>query len=229
MGDNYPSEIGASSSCDWPLLGLVAARLRMAPARLLVYAGCGHGGVGLWLARALAAHLDGFDLSPVAAAQATGRRRHFLGEQRRRASFRVAELEKAGLTDHVAHGIVCVNALTGGIDKATVVYELGRILAPGGRLVMTRSQRAATAPPWHDHARSAGLQVEHVDERPGEPAMWERLYRLWIEHARRSGRGAGARHVRGGTPDAAHPGQPPHGPAHPAPSRHEPGSIGSGR
>lgn len=86
MGDDYPSEIGASSSCDWPLLGLMAARLRMAPGRLLVHAGCGNGGIGLWLARALAAHLDGFDLSPVAVAHATGRQRHFLGQQSMRAS-----------------------------------------------------------------------------------------------------------------------------------------------
>ncbi|SCE22899.1 hypothetical protein F558DRAFT_06047 [Streptomyces sp. AmelKG-A3] len=25
--------------------------------------------------------------------------------------------------------------------------------------------------------------AQHVDERPGEPALWERLYRLWIAHA----------------------------------------------
>ncbi|MEV4000265.1 hypothetical protein AB0K62_32040, partial [Streptomyces halstedii] len=25
--------------------------------------------------------------------------------------------------------------------------------------------------------------AQHVDERPGEPAIWERLYRLWIAHA----------------------------------------------
>ncbi|MFE0277911.1 class I SAM-dependent methyltransferase [Streptomyces olivaceus] len=196
MGDDYPSEIGASSSCDWPLLGLMAARLRMAPGRLLVHAGCGNGGIGLWLSRALAVHLYGFGLSPVAVAHATGRQRHFLGEQSMRASFRVAALEKTGLPDHVAHGIVCVNALTDGIDKAAVVYELGRILAPGGRLVMTRSQRAAT-PPWQDHARAAGLQVEHVDEHPGEPAMWERLYRLWIEHAEGLRRELGEDQARG--------------------------------
>ncbi|MEU2354381.1 hypothetical protein ABZ599_15685 [Streptomyces misionensis] len=25
--------------------------------------------------------------------------------------------------------------------------------------------------------------MEHLDERPGERAMWERLHRLWIVHA----------------------------------------------
>lgn len=183
MGDDYPSEVAASSSCDWPLLALMTARLRMSPGQLLVDAGCGTGGIGLWLARALNVCLDGFDLSLAAIAQAAGRRRHFLGKHRARASFRVAELEETGLPDGRAHGIVCVNALSGGIDKAAVLEELGRILAPGGRLVMTRSLRSGTTPPWPDQASAAGLQVEHVDERPGEPAMWERLYRLWLAHA----------------------------------------------
>ncbi|MFG2439697.1 class I SAM-dependent methyltransferase [Streptomyces sp. NPDC048508] len=183
MGDDYPSEIAASSSCEWPLLALMTARLRIVPGQLLVDARCGTGGVGLWLARALNVHLDGFDLSAVAIKEATARRRHFLGEQSARASFRVAELEETGLPDGCAHGIVCVNALSGDIDKAAVVYELGRILAPGGRLVMTRSLRPGTTPPWQDQATAAGLRVEQVDERPGEPAMWQRLYRLWIEHA----------------------------------------------
>ncbi|MEW1599352.1 class I SAM-dependent methyltransferase [Streptomyces sp. NPDC093808] len=183
MEDDYPSEVAASSSCDWPLLGLMTARLRMSPGQLLVDAGCGTGGVGLWLARALNVRLDGFDLSPVAASLAAGRRRHVLGEQSARAAFRIAELEETGLPDGCAHGIVCVNALSGGIDKAAVVHELGRVLAPGGRLLMTRSLRRGTTPTWQDEAKAAALQVEHVDERPAEPAMWERLYRLWIEHA----------------------------------------------
>ncbi|MFD6296630.1 hypothetical protein ACFWFU_17655 [Streptomyces sp. NPDC060235] len=27
------------------------------------------------------------------------------------------------------------------------------------------------------------MTQEHVDERPGEPAMWERVYRLWVTNA----------------------------------------------
>ncbi|MFF8601866.1 class I SAM-dependent methyltransferase [Streptomyces sp. NPDC015232] len=183
MGDDYPAEVAASSSCDWPLLALMCARLRMSPGQLLVDAGCGTGGVGLWLARALAVRLDGFDLSPVAIAQAADRRGHFLSEHSERASFRVADLEKTGLASGCAQGIVCVNALVSGSDKAAVVHELGRLLAPGGRLVMTRSLRTGTTPLWEGQARAAGLRVEYLDERPGEPAMWERLYRLWIDHA----------------------------------------------
>ncbi|MEV4968858.1 class I SAM-dependent methyltransferase [Streptomyces sp. NPDC024062] len=183
MGADYPAEIGASSSCDWPLLGLITSRLNMRPGQLLVDAGCGTGGIGLWLARALALRLDGFDLSPVAVTQASARRPHFLGNNTTRATFRVADLQNTSLPTSAAHGIVCIDALGRTRDRDQAVAELGRVLAPGGRLVMTRSLRRDATPTWGEQAAAAGLVVEHVDERPGEPAMWERLYRLWIAHA----------------------------------------------
>ncbi|MER5556789.1 class I SAM-dependent methyltransferase [Streptomyces sp. NPDC002793] len=183
MGADYPAEIGASSSCDWPLLALITSRLSMRPGQLLVDAGCGTGGIGLWLARALALRLDGFDLSPVAVNQATARRPHFLGNDTARATFRVADLQNTSLPDSAAHGIVCIDALGRAADRDQAVAELGRVLAPGGRLVTTRSLRRDATPAWAEQAAAAGLIVEHVDERPDEPAMWERLYRLWIRHA----------------------------------------------
>ncbi|MFD9483661.1 class I SAM-dependent methyltransferase [Streptomyces sp. NPDC059991] len=183
MGEDYPVEVAASSSCDWPLLGLLTSRLRMVPGQLLVDAGCGAGGIGLWLARALDVRLDGFDLSPVAVAQAAARRAHFLGDTADRAVFRVAELENTGLPDGCAHAIVCVDVLGRAADRGAALRELGRVLAPGGRLVVTRALRRGAEPAWHEQVDAAGLTQEHVDERPGEPAMWERLYRLWIAHA----------------------------------------------
>ncbi|WP_330346612.1 methyltransferase domain-containing protein (plasmid) [Streptomyces europaeiscabiei] len=181
MGDDYPHEVAASSSCDWPLLGLMTARLKMRPGQMLVDAGCGTGGIGLWLARALALRLEGIDISPVALTRATKRRSRFVPADR--AAFRVASLDATGLPDGCAHGVVCVDTLSFTQDRGEAVRELGRILAPGGRLTLTRSARQGATPVWEDQAHAAGLTVEHIDERPGEPAMWERLYQLWLAHA----------------------------------------------
>ncbi|MGW2692310.1 class I SAM-dependent methyltransferase [Streptomyces sp. NPDC001296] len=181
MGEDYPHEIDASSSCDWPLLGLLAARLRMRPGQLLVDAGCGTGGVGLWLARALAVRLQGLDVSPVAITQAIARRRNFVTPGR--AAFRVASLDDTGLPDQCADGAVCVDALSFAEDRMDAMRELGRLLAPGARLTLTRALRHGFTPVWEEQVRAAGLVVEHVDERPNEPHVWARLYRLWIDHA----------------------------------------------
>ncbi|WUT01782.1 class I SAM-dependent methyltransferase (plasmid) [Streptomyces sp. NBC_00708] len=183
MGDDYPVEVGASSSCDWHLLGLLTTRLRLRPGRRLVDAGCGTGGIGLWLARALGVRVDGFDLSPEAVAQATARRDQFLGARTDHAVFRTAELENTGLPTAHAQGIVCVDVLGRATDRGAALAELARVLEPGGRLVVTRALRRGAEPQWHHQVAAAGLAQEHLDDRPGEPAMWERLYRLWIQHA----------------------------------------------
>src|SRR5689334_6515348 len=68
MGDQYPAEVDPFSSCSWWLLGRLVSALRLRPDDRLVDLGCGRGGPGLWLARALAARLVGVDFSPAAVA-----------------------------------------------------------------------------------------------------------------------------------------------------------------
>lgn len=181
MGEGYPHEIAAHSSLDWPLLGLLIARLQMTPGQLLVDAGCGTGGIGLWLARALSARLVGIDVAPSAVQHATARTTSFVPAAR--AAFRVAQLEDSGLPDGCAHAVVCVDALSFATDRTAALRELGRVLAPGGRLALTRAVRRDAHPDFEAHAQAAGLVLEHVDERPHEPATWERVFRLWIQHA----------------------------------------------
>ncbi|MFF3940446.1 class I SAM-dependent methyltransferase [Streptomyces phaeofaciens] len=77
-----------------------------------------------------------------------GRRpRPLFGLPAERTAFRVADLEDTGLPDGCADGIVCVDALGGATDRIAALRELRRVLAPGGRLVMTRASRLGAAPP----------------------------------------------------------------------------------
>ncbi|MFC9650744.1 class I SAM-dependent methyltransferase [Streptomyces sp. NPDC056937] len=182
MGDAYPHELEASSSCDWPLLGTMISRLRLRPGQRLVDLGCGTGGAGLWLARALSAHLVGIDISPTAITRAANRSPAFVPPGR--ATFHVATMEATGLPDAQADGIVCIDALGFAPDAMGALREMRRLLRPGARAVLTSGGRRArpAAPPWPQRAAAAGLELESEEERPDEPAMWHRLYRLWTGH-----------------------------------------------
>ncbi|MFE3163354.1 SAM-dependent methyltransferase [Streptomyces sp. NPDC059224] len=180
MGERYPDEVAANSSCDWPLLGLLVARLQLAPGQVLVDVGCGTGGVGLWLARALSARLVGIDLSAAAIEHASARAPEFVPADR--ATFHVAGMEASGLPHGYAQGVVCVDALSFAADRTEALRGLARVLAPGGRLLLTRAVRHDTAARLNELAESAELVLEHVDERPDEPDTWERVFRLWIRH-----------------------------------------------
>jgi SAM-dependent methyltransferase len=179
MGDAYPAEIAASSSCDWTVLGTMVTRLSMRPDQALVDVGCGTGGVGLWLSRALAVRLAGIDISSTAVELAAARRSSFVPPER--AEFRVGTLESTGLPDSYAHGVICVDAMGNAANRVAALSEIHRILHPGARAVLTRAVRG-DSPEWREQAEVVGFEVEHVDERPGEPEMWCRLYQLWIAH-----------------------------------------------
>ncbi|RYJ30681.1 methyltransferase type 11 [Streptomyces sp. L-9-10] len=182
MGDAYPHELEASSSCDWPLLGTMISRLRLRPGQRLIDLGCGTGGAGLWLSRALSVHLVGVDISPTAIALATRRTPAFVPPGQ--ATFRVATIEATSLPDARADGIVCIDALGFAPDRMGALREMRRVLRPGGRAVLTSGGRrtAPAAPAWSDRAAAAGLELESEEERPDEPAMWHRLYQLWTGH-----------------------------------------------
>ncbi|MGW2748119.1 class I SAM-dependent methyltransferase [Streptomyces sp. NPDC001450] len=183
MGDAYPHEIEPAGSCDWPLLGTIVSALRLQPGQQLVDLGCGTGGVGLWLARALAARLTGIDISPSAVSLATDRVTQF-AVPAERATFRVGSLAETGLPDCYAHGLICVDALGFERDREKALREIRRVLLPGARAAVTsgRSRTQPALPPWSEQAAAAGLILEAEHERPDEPRMWQRLYELWIAH-----------------------------------------------
>ncbi|MFB7600740.1 class I SAM-dependent methyltransferase [Streptomyces sp. NPDC056160] len=178
LGDAYPAEVEASSSCDWTVLGTMVRRLRLRPGQLLADIGCGTGGVGLWLARALAADLVGVDLSATAVELARDRRARFVPSHRAR--FQVGTVRATGLPDRSAHGLVCVDVVSGWAGWTAALEEMHRILTPGGHAVLTRTVRRGSGTAWRRQAEEAGFEVAHVDERPDEPQVWRSLYRLWL-------------------------------------------------
>ncbi|MEU3862755.1 class I SAM-dependent methyltransferase [Streptomyces sp. NPDC028722] len=183
MGDLYPYELDASSSCDWPLLGTMVANLRMEPGHQLVDLACGTGGAGLWLARALAVYVTGIDVSATAVQLATGRVPEFWVPAER-ARFAVGSLARTGLPDRYANGLICVDGLGFEHDRRKSLEEIRRVLKPGARAVLTssRPRLSSTLPPWEQQAENVGLVLEAEQERPHEPPMWQRLYTLWAEH-----------------------------------------------
>ncbi|WP_329140982.1 SAM-dependent methyltransferase [Streptomyces sp. NBC_00670] len=178
MGDAYPHDVAPYSSCDLVLLGQLVGRLRLRPGQVLGDAGCGTGGVGLWLARALGVRLVGWDVSLAAVRLATGRAARFA--MAGRAEFRVGTLEASRLPEESLDGLVCVDAFANA-DAGRALGEMRRVIRAGGRLVVTRAGTGDVQGRAVTQAAEAGLVVEEIVVRAGEPAMWERLYGLWQE------------------------------------------------
>ncbi|MFJ3496806.1 class I SAM-dependent methyltransferase [Streptomyces sp. NPDC086091] len=182
MGDAYPWDVDPASSADWPLIGSLVGAVCMQPGQRLIDLGCGTGGVGLWLARALGVSVTGVDISPLALRLAADRASAFQIPHGR-ATFVTGSRTSTGLPDRYAHGLVCVDALGPRADRPVVLAEIRRVLRPGARAVLTSNRsRAAQLPQWSEDAARAGLLLEACHERPHEPPMWRRLYALWVQH-----------------------------------------------
>ncbi|HEX4704264.1 MAG TPA: class I SAM-dependent methyltransferase [Pseudonocardiaceae bacterium] len=187
FGADRPSEVDPFSSCTWWTLGQAVATLRVPAGGLLADLGCGRGGPGLWLARALSARLVGVDFSPVAVALATERAADFVPPGR--AEFHVGTFADTGLPDGIADGAISVDALPFAPDRAAALAELHRILAPGARAVITVAEVAdpgqgprGTWSQWLTHLAAAGLRLERRLEDYGRNERWHALYALWLRH-----------------------------------------------
>lgn len=180
MGDQYPAEVEPFSSCTWWLLGQLVAALRLPPGGRLVDLGCGRGGPGLWLARALSAHLVGIDFSPVAVKLAAQRAPEFVGSGH--AEFRRAAFDRTGLPDASVDGAVSVDALPFAADRVAALREAQRILVPGGRLAFTARVRPGGRGDWPAMAASVGLQVEGSLVNRDHDEFWRGLHGSWLAH-----------------------------------------------
>ncbi|MEV6595755.1 class I SAM-dependent methyltransferase [Actinoplanes sp. NPDC051346] len=181
MGDEYPTGVEPTSSCSWWLLGHAVSALRLRPDERLVDLGCGRGGPGLWLARALSARLTGIDFSAVAVEIAARRADDFVAPGR--AEFRQGSFERTGLPDRYADGLLSVDALPFSPDRQAAIREAARILAPGGRFVLTAREQPADAEGWPTMATAAGFDVELILDNTDHDDFWRRLFASYPENA----------------------------------------------
>ncbi len=180
-----PPGMLSSGSLTWPGVTDVTEALRLPPDGLLVDAACGLGSYGIEVARRSDARLVGVDFSKVALEQARVGSAAFLPAGR--AEFMAGALTATGLPDGVADGLMCVDSVQFADPPLAGLREFRRVLAAGGRLVLTgweaagaSGERAPARIRAMNLARdlpAAGFTDVRVQDRPdwreAELRMWQ--------------------------------------------------------
>ncbi|HST47710.1 class I SAM-dependent methyltransferase [Jatrophihabitans sp.] len=178
-----PPSLLSTSLLTWDGIAEVVTALRLPTGGTLLDVACGRGGYRLEIAARTGARLIGVDYSAEAIRQATENAR----AQSAPAQFRVGDLAATGLPDGSVDGVVCVDAIQFATDPVAAYAELRRVLAPGGRVVLTCWEAAdRTDPRLPDRLRTvdtragllgAGFDDVVVVDRPAwrsaERSMWE--------------------------------------------------------
>lgn len=178
-----PQHLLSTSLVGWQGVEEVITALDLSPDDTLLDLACGRGGYGLEIARRTRSQLVGIDFSAEAIRQAAEQARR-LG---RTADFRVGDLAATGLADHSVDAVLCVDAIQFADSHGDVYYELLRVLAPGGRVVLTCWEPVdrddEQVPPrlrkvdLHQGLTASGFVGVDVRERPDwramERAMWQ--------------------------------------------------------
>jgi SAM-dependent methyltransferase len=177
-----PPALLSSSLLGWEGIGEVVAALRLSAGGTLLDLACGRGGYGLEVAARTGAALIGVDFSAEAVRQAREHARR-LG---RAADFRVGDLAATGLDPGSVDGVLCVDAIQFAREPSAAYAELRRVLAPGGRAVLTCWETDSADERIRERLRLVDLRggltaagfagVEVADRlawRQRERAMWE--------------------------------------------------------
>lgn len=130
---SLPPHLLSTSLLGWEGIAEAVTALRLSGGATLVDLACGRGGYGLEIASRTGARLIGVDFSAEAVRQATEQARR-LGAA---AEFRVGDLTSTGLAAGAAGGVLCVDAIQFAPEPPAAYAEIRRILAPGGRAVLT--------------------------------------------------------------------------------------------
>jgi len=177
-----PPGLLSNSALTWQGIAEVTEALHLSPRATLLDLACGRGCYGLEIAGRTDARLVGVDFSAEAIHQARQQARR-LG---RAAAFHVGDLAAPGLGAGSAGAVLCVDAIQFAPRPDAAYGELRRVLAPGGRVVLTcwepvnpdervpdRLRRVSL----HAGLAAAGFSEIKVRERPSwraaERSMWE--------------------------------------------------------
>jgi ubiquinone/menaquinone biosynthesis C-methylase UbiE len=180
-----PSGMDASGLLPWAGVTEVAAALNLAPGQLLVDLGCGRGGYSLEIARQTGARLLGLDFSPVAITTAAIRAAS--ADITGPAAFCVGDITAIGVGTGLADAVVCIETIMFGDAHLDALRECRRILAAGGRLVLTCWEATNLAderlPQWarridlRRDLTQAGFEQVDVASKPAwrqaEHDLWE--------------------------------------------------------
>jgi SAM-dependent methyltransferase len=178
-----PEHLLSTSLLTWDGIGEVTQGLQLAAGSTLLDLACGRGGYGLEVAGRTGARLIGVDFSVEALRQA----RQQAARLGRDAEFRLGALTATGLDTGSVTGVLCVDAVQFADPVEASFAEMRRVLAPGGRAVVT-SWEARDPADERVPARlrrtnlaaglaGAGFAAIEVVDRPNwrerERVMWE--------------------------------------------------------
>lgn len=172
FGDNYPEGLHHYGYLTRHDLAVIARRLQLAPGATLMDIGCGKGGPGLWLAQELNVRLHGIDVIPAAVAAARSFQQDFALAHP--AEFSVGHFYQIPLESQSIDAAVCIDSLWAAPDKIRALYEIRRVMRPGGRLVFTYWDLHTLDPvPYFEHA---GWTFVSREDTPGWKASQLRVY-----------------------------------------------------
>jgi SAM-dependent methyltransferase len=178
-----PPHLLSTSLLTWEGIAEVVEVLGVSPGDSLLDLACGRGGYGLEIATRTGARLVGVDFSAEALRQA----REHAQRLDRIADFHLGDLAATGLDTGSVDAVLCVDAIQFAELPDTAYREMRRVLAPGGRAVLTcwepldrlddRLPVRARGVDLAGGLTSAGFGNVEVRERSGwrssERAMWE--------------------------------------------------------
>lgn len=178
-----PPSLLSTSLLTWDGIAEVVEALRLPAGASLLDLACGRGGYGLEIAARTGARLIGVDYSAEAIRQA---RKNARGHGPS-AQFQVGDLAATGLPSGSVNAVICVDAIQFATHPPAAYAELRRVLASGGRVVLTCWEaQEPTDPRLPDRMRAvdtrhgllnAGFVEVEVLERPAwraaERSMWE--------------------------------------------------------